>query len=349
MSEVIPHKKRIGREGKVREYRAPPERLDFGKGGHGVKVRLFDGSEGLGTCLGCKDAPCMTLAVGETALPEVLSDFPGDPAKEICPTRAMSWNEGGHTILVNADGCIGCGLCVARCPYGAISLSAEGKAIVETSDPDGLTATCGNESNPAEHAKPERVGQVGTVGSPALRGMPNSVAGLGDLESTQFVRNLLIACGIECRTRRRGDTNVRMDGVLGLADGRLGVLEIELGNAPLESPRALLEDVAVLHGRYGIEVKQIDPVSVILGLPNARSEYFQVIADIEKVLGVRCRTLTIGSLLVVLWQFQTIDRFPDDLFMTLPGDTDLWPAMNKFISELIPTDQPYGGAYRPSK
>jgi hypothetical protein len=46
-----------------------------------------------------------------------------------------------------------------------------------------------------------------------------------------------------------------MDGVLGLSDGRLGVLEIELGNAVLDSPRFLLEDVAVLHGRYGIEVR----------------------------------------------------------------------------------------------
>ena len=349
MSEVVPHKKRIGREGKVRDYRAPPERLDFGKGGHAVKVRLSDGREGRGTCLGCKDAPCMTLTAGDAALPEALTDFPGDPAKEVCPTRALSWNEDGNTILVNPDACIGCGLCVARCPYGAISLSAEGKAIVETSDPDGLTATCDNEPNPAEHAKPQRVGQLGTVGSPALREMPESVAALGDLESTQFVRNLLIACGIECRTRRRGDTNVRMDGVLGLADGRIGVLEIELGNAVLDSPRALLEDVAVLHGRYGIEVNQIDPVSVILGLPNARSEYFQVIADIEKVLGLRGRTLTIGSLLVVLWQFQTIDGFPGDLFMTSPGDTDLWPAMTKFIFKLISTDQPYAGAYRPSK
>jgi len=349
MSEVVPHKKRIGREGRVRDYLAPAERLNFGKGGHAVKVRLSDGREGRGTCLGCKDAPCMTLTAGDTALPKALRDFPGDPTKEVCPTRALSWNEGANTILADADTCIGCGLCVARCPYGAISLSAEGKAIVETSDPDRLTATCDNGSNPTEHANPQRVGQLGTVGSPALWEMPESVAALGDLASTQFVRNLLIACGIECRTRRRGDTNVRMDGVLSMADGRLGVLEIELGNAVLDSPRALLEDVAVLHGRYGIEINQIDPVSVILGLPNARSEYFQVIADIEKVLGLQCRTLTIGSLLVVLWQFQTIDGFAGDLFMTSPGDTDLWPAMTKFISKLISADQPYAGAYRPSK
>jgi len=104
-----------------------------------------------------------------------------------------------------------------------------------------------------------------------------------------------------------------------------------------------------LHGRYGIDVEQIDPVSVILALPNARSEYFQVIADIEKVLCLRCRTLPIGALLAVLWQFQTIDGFPGNLFMTSSADTDFWPAMRQFISALIAPDQPYAGAYRPSK
>ena len=104
--------------------------------------------------------------------------------------------------------------------------------------------------------------------------MPDAIGSLNSNAGTRFIRNLLIECGIKCRIRRPGDTNVRMDGVLATAEGRLGVLEIELGNAVLESPRELLEDVAVLHGRYGIEVASIDPVSIITSLPNARSEYF---------------------------------------------------------------------------
>jgi ferredoxin len=347
MSEVVPHKKSIYRAGKFREYRAPAEQLDFGEGALPVKVRLADKTNGRGTCLGCHDAPCMMLSAGDTALPEALSDFPGDPNRGVCPTHAISWNDESEAVFINAA-CIGCGLCAARCPYGAISLTAEGKAVVEISDPDKLTAVRANEPDPAEHANPQRVGQLGKVRSPALHQMPESIGMLNDIESSQFVRNLLIECGISCRIRRRGDTNIRMDGVLGLSNDRLGVLEIELSIAVLESPRALLEDVAVLHSRYGIEVERIDPVSVILGLPNARSEYFQVIADIEKVLGIRCRTLTIGCLLAVLWRFQTIDGFTENLFMTSPVDTDLLPAMKRFISELIPP-QPYSGAYRPSK
>ena len=162
-----------------------------------------------------------------------------------------------------------------------------------------------------------------------MQQMPDAIENLSSNVGARFIRNLLIECGIMCRIRRPGDTNVRMDGVLATAEGRLGVLEIELGNAVLESPRELLEDVAVLRGRYGIEVGNVDPVSVVTRLPNARSEYFRVMSDIENVLNLRCRTMTVGALLVVLWQFKRIEEFTGDLFLTSPEYTDLLPAMKK--------------------
>ena len=349
MSEIVPHRKTIGRTTKIREYRSSLTLLDFNEGSRPVKVLFADGSKGYGTCLGCHDAPCMTLGVSDTILPEALSDFPGDPARDVCPTYALSWNAAGSAIVVDDDKCIGCGLCIARCPYGAISLTNAGKVVIETTDPNGLTVRHDDNSASVEHLKTTRKGQIGTIQALTLRQMPSTITSLSDLESSQFVRNLLIECGVECRIRRRGDTNIRMDGVLGLLDNRLGVLEIELTDSVLESPRALLEDVAVLHGRYGIEVGRIDPVTVVLTLPNARSEYYQVIADIERVLGIRCRTMTVGCLLGILWQFQTIVGFSDDLFMTSPGDTDLLPAMKRSFGDRFPMIEPYSGAYRPSK
>ena len=131
------------------------------------------------------------------------------------------------------------------------------------------------------------------------------------------MRNLLIECGLKCRTRRPGDTNVRIDGVLATPDGRPGVLEIEFDTAVLDNPRKLLEDVAVLHGRYSIEVSSIDPVSVVKLLPNARSEYYQVISDIEKILGLRLRTVTVGVMLVMLWHFEKLEGFRGDLFYNI--------------------------------
>ena len=349
MSEVVPHLRTRGLAGNIRGYRLPVTGLDFKDGLQPVTIELEDATTGLGTCLGCRDAPCMMLAVDDLSLPEALVEFPGDPVREVCPTGAITWNDSGEVAVVNGDACVGCGLCIARCPYGAISLTAKGVAVVESRDPDSLTVAAPDASSSTGHVRPTSVGRIGPVPFPALQRMPEAIASLTSQASSRFVRNLLGECGIKCRTRRQGDTNVRMDGVLATTDGRLGVLEIELGNDVLESPRALLEDVAVLHGRYGIAVGKIDPVSVIASLPNVRSEYYQVISDIEKVLELRCRTVTVGALLVVLWHFERIDGFTGDLFMTSPDRTDLLPSMRKNLSDSIPVLDPYEGSYRPSK
>ena len=349
MSEVVPHLRARRPGSKIREYREPVKKRDFNRGLEPVTIELVDSTKGLGTCLGCRDAPCMMLAVEELALPEALGEFPGDPVREVCPTGAVTWNNSGEVAVVNGDSCIGCGLCVARCPYGAISLTPEGVAVVETSDPDGLTVAAPDASRATGHVKPTSVGRIGSFPFPAMQQMPEAIAVLNNQASNRLIRNLLIECGIRCRTRRPGDTNVRMDGVLATNNGRLGVLEIELGGEVLESPRALLEDVAVLQGRYDIEVGSIDPVSVIVGLPNVRSEYYQVISDIEKVLSLRCRTLTVGALLAVLWGFERIDGFTEELFVASSDNTNLLPAMRQYLSDKIPMWSPYEGAYSPSK
>ena len=349
MSEVVPHMMAREPGGKIRDYRGPVSGRDFNGGLQPVVVELEGGIKGRGTCLGCHDAPCMTMAAEDFALPEVLREFPGDPSRDVCPTGAIAWNASGEAAEVNSDACIGCGLCVARCPYGAISLTPKGVAVVENDDPDGLTVAADRTLSLAGHIRPQRVGRIGPVRISAVQKMPDSIDSLNSNAGTRFIRNLLIECGIKCRIRRRGDTNVRMDGVLATAEGRLGVLEIELGNAALESPRELLEDVAVLHRRYGIELGSIDPVSVITKLPNARSEYFRVMSDIEKVLNLRCRTVTVGALLAVLWQFERIEELTGDLFVTSPDYTDLLPAMRHHLSDSIPAWEPYAGAYRPSK
>lgn len=349
MSEVLPHKKQTGRSGTSRSYRSAVTDLDFAIGASPVVVHLADGSSGRGTCLGCHDTPCILLGVSDSILPEAITEFPGDPARDVCPTGAILWDDTAHAPAIS-KACVGCGLCVVRCPYGAVSISAKGAARIESTDPDRLTVPPKDSSiGSSQHPTPRRSGRLGPTYPKLVERLPETVTALTDGDRSQFVRNLMLACGVACRVRRRGDTNVRMDGVLGLADGRIGVLEIELSSAPLESPRALLEDIAVLHSRYSLQVETIDPVSVVLALPNARSEYYQVISDIEKVLGIRCRTVTIGAILAVLWHFQTFVAFRDDLFTTSPGTTDLAPPIRKLVSAEIPVVEPYPRSFRPAK
>ena len=114
---------------------------------------------------------------------------------------------------------------------------------------------------------------------------------------------------MNARVRRRGDTNMRIDAVGFTRSGRPFVAEIELVGGELESPRALMEDVAILHARYGFAVADVDAISIISAFPNLRSEYYQVMRDIEVVLGIKCRTLTLGALLAMVWASKTIDGF----------------------------------------
>jgi hypothetical protein len=216
-------------------------------------------------------------------------------------------------------------------------------AAVATSDDDSLILAY---STKGEHAKPSKAGLVGLPVSPPVANLPSVIASLDDNKKALLVRNLFHELGINARVRRRGDTNMRIDAVGLSRSARPFVAEIELSAAVLESPRALLEDVAILHARYGYSVALIDPISVILSFPNIRSEYYQVIRDIENVLGIRCKTITIGGLIMLLWGFSRLDSFESDGFSPGAGRADLTKVLTDAGHSAY---EPYPGALKPAK
>jgi len=100
----------------------------------------------------------------------------------------------------------------------------------------------------------------------------------------------------------------------------------------------------VLHSRYGYAVDGIDPVGIILSLPNVRSEYYQVIRDIEKVLGLRCRTVTIGALVALMWNCAKLDGFNGDAYTIGESVVNLDEFLGLDNAKLI---EPYAGAFKP--
>jgi carbon-monoxide dehydrogenase iron sulfur subunit len=60
-------------------------------------------------CQHCQDAPCIS----------------------VCPTEAISRESDNSPVLLNQDRCIACRLCMCVCPFGAIDLSSDGKAMVK--------------------------------------------------------------------------------------------------------------------------------------------------------------------------------------------------------------------------
>ena len=75
-------------------------------------------------CHHCVDAPCMA----------------------VCPTEAIARGSQDSPVLLDQDRCIGCRLCMVVCPFGAISTSHEGKAMlkcdmcIERTEAGGLPA-----------------------------------------------------------------------------------------------------------------------------------------------------------------------------------------------------------------
>ena len=60
-------------------------------------------------CRHCEDAPCIA----------------------ICPTEAIQRLSEGGPVLLDPGRCIGCKYCMIVCPFGAIELSADGKAVTK--------------------------------------------------------------------------------------------------------------------------------------------------------------------------------------------------------------------------
>jgi Fe-S-cluster-containing hydrogenase component 2 len=67
------------------------------------------------SCQQCQDAPCLN----------------------ICPVKAISRDEELARVMVDYDKCIGCRLCVAVCPFGAMSFNVIDRQVLKCDLCDG--------------------------------------------------------------------------------------------------------------------------------------------------------------------------------------------------------------------
>ena len=342
MSDVIPYKNLPLQPGR-RKFSKEPKEIQLNLGTPN-RIIFDDGTDGEATCLGCHDTPCMQINSDSLRVNVELEAFTGNPSQKICPTNALDWNVDTNSIEIDPGSCIGCGLCAVFCPYGAINLADNGLAEVANRDLDHITQEEGIDDT--GHLSIKKIGVIAPAQTHFLMSLPDIVTTLHAAQTTHLVRNTLIALGLSASMRRTGDTNVRLDGVCKFETGELGVIELEASNAVLESPRALLEDIAVLHNRYAVPLEEIIPISIITTLPKVRSEYYRVIDDINKVLGIKLHTITLGALTTMSWNFVRISETFGDLFMTQAQKTDLLPSLQALIPD-VEEAEPHPGAYRP--
>lgn len=228
MSEILQQKRKSGQSGTIRSYTSDVANIDFGGGAVPPTITLADGLTGQGACLGCRDTPCMLKVPDEAQVPAAFESFPGEPSLDVCPTQALKWDEKCSSIEVIASDCIGCGLCVVRCPYGAIYLEGGKAAKVLTGNVSGSIGITQTAATKREHPSPLRQGRLGSSVGAALANLDQVVPKLGDARSLLLMRNILHELGVQCRVRRRGDVNIRIDAVIAFENGEAGVIEMEL-------------------------------------------------------------------------------------------------------------------------
>ena len=298
-----------------------------------AKILLQNGKEIDSICVNCSHPYCISYKEERLNF-NAIDGFPYDMNSTVCPTYAITWDDSNNIPFIEREKCISCGICILECPFSAIYFDQDNIATVnnDTSsfhtlgkevNEDKIVSIYKNlpryESfieNPNKHIK-----QVYTILSKQHRNLPNHFPNI-------FIRNLLLSIEDTIAIRKQGDTNVRMD-VLGLLPKSSILLgEIEFGNDVLNSPRNILEDIAVLHSRYSIPVNKLRPVIFSDILPNKRSEYWAVINDINEVLSIKVNSLTLGILMLFSW-------YEIDIFSLIEENRFYFKDADHSVKELI--------------
>jgi ferredoxin len=262
--------------------------------------------------LSCQDPLCINYEKNE--LPKFKS-FSIENDNRVCPTNSITWHADDSNPTINNDICIKCGLCVKRCPIGAIYMDEKEGVIVNEFIETSKNKDIINQNKELDFTKHidylKRINHSGVLFKETDKIMDEIYQKINYLKSeidfeNILTRNLLIETNINCSITRQGDVNTRMDGLFNLNKYTSGVLEIEFGPDILDTPRNILDNIAVLSSRYEIKYENIIPLIINLSLPNERSEYWQVIADIAKVLNIKINSLTIGALMIINWNLKEI-------------------------------------------
>jgi NAD-dependent dihydropyrimidine dehydrogenase PreA subunit len=281
-----------------------PLKISAKKEGGPPFVSYSNGIEEHTVCIGCKDTPCINYKEEEISI-HGLASLSFDQTRSTCPTSAISLGANGRTPLIDLGSCINCGVCASRCPTGAIYLSANGQMAVASGSRKSIHPSdeCGTNKAAAAFAKtpwtkPHQLNDELIARSFKGLYQKKSQASTARIHNI-LARNLLIQLGLKASTSRAGDVNNRMD-VFATIAGTAIATEVEISKAQIDAPRSVLDSIAVLHSRHKIPYQKIAGLIIVGELPNLRSEFWKVLADVETVLKIKIKVLTTTAAAVLV-------------------------------------------------
>ena len=339
MSRVLSQRTKPGR-GKTLAPRYKPISLHFASGRFATATFSND-QTAQASCLRCPDTPCATFADREMVIKN-FDRFPADRLPTVCAANAIRVPEELEAPSIDGDRCMMCGVCASRCPAGAIRLvpgkgaqvnDAPNSAFVETEDVSVKrhTATVSLFDDASENGT--LLAESDVVVDDAFARLQEAWGRVGDQFPNVLVRNLLIGAGVGAAIGRKGNIHMRMDLILGPPGVIHGVAEVEFGqDAVLDGPRDIMDAMAVLVSRYRWKRKELVALVVSDVLPNRRSEYWSIVQDIRKVLGIEIGTVTVLALMVLNWNRRLLNFSKGQAFY---ADRDTKSYREKILETVV--------------
>jgi hypothetical protein len=157
----------------------------------------------------------------------------------------------------------------------------------------------------------------------------SSVNTITDEEKKRIITSLFLKMGGKVYFPRKGDNSERFDALIEFESYK-AVAEIEIPSiAILDAPRNLLDDYAVLKARREEDKSEIVPLVICWDLPNKRTDYWNVISDINNILNLKIKTISVPALAILYWTNSSLN-LKDDTFFLNYGNTEM-----EYISNIL--------------
>lgn len=247
------------------------------------------------TCLRCEDRPCVVFTSEYTSKTESLS------LGGVCPVGAMTFS-GDMPMPESSAECIGCGICVLRCPFGALFI-----------DDQSARATCSSPER-AEDYTSASAADVKALAGALVRELALGKKGIAAeaerltanaAKSNQdsfypLVGSLLTTLGLPTRVTRRGDTGIRFDALIA-CEGSAVPIEIksptEVSATSIKAVQQALENrVVLLSRRLFTTGDSHSSLVVSYAHAAARSDVSALVDDIWSAYGIRIGLIDLATL-----------------------------------------------------
>ena len=239
---------------------------------------------------------------------EVAVPSPLNLELRVCPTDAL--RQGLVGPEVDNSACIGCGLCVVRCPVGAAHLDSQtalptfaaplgGSAVSTTSTTD--FSRLRSAATKAIRWETPPFADAGNVKRQYERFADARKANL-QLTFRLLVRNTFLASGNVARLSIVGDNSAWAEVAVGMLSGSplVGAVQIEPDDVGLDALRRLMTDLSSAIARNGLTEASLIPIVVVASQPNSRTDYYRLVADAREYLHLSIRTVPLAMLFLAI-------------------------------------------------